>query len=67
MLLILTRRTGVRKRRGFGDIQIARALKITEGEVRKARVAHGVEVSMKRVDTCAAEFEAETPVHVLVV
>ena len=49
------------KRRGFSDIQIARALKITEGEVRKARVAHGVKVSMKRVDTCAAEFEAETP------
>ena len=29
--------------------------------MRKARVAHGVKVSMKRVDTCAAEFEAETP------
>lgn len=49
------------KRRGFSDVQIARALKITEGEVRKARVAHGVKASMKRVDTCAAEFEAETP------
>ena len=49
------------KRRGFSDIQIARALKITEGEVRKARLGHDVRASMKRVDTCAAEFEAETP------
>jgi carbamoyl-phosphate synthase large subunit len=49
------------KRRGFSDVQIARALKITEGEVRKARKGHGVVASMKRVDTCAAEFEAETP------
>ena len=29
--------------------------------VRKARKALGVEPSMKRVDTCAAEFEAGTP------
>jgi carbamoyl-phosphate synthase large subunit len=49
------------KRRGFSDIQIARALNITEGEVRKARLGHDVRASMKRVDTCAAEFEAETP------
>jgi carbamoyl-phosphate synthase large subunit len=49
------------KRRGFSDIQIARALNVTEGEVRKTRVAKGVRPSMKRVDTCAAEFEAETP------
>eukprot|EP00740_Mantoniella_antarctica_P007677 CAMPEP_0181365288 /NCGR_PEP_ID=MMETSP1106-20121128/9970_1 /TAXON_ID=81844 /ORGANISM="Mantoniella antarctica, Strain SL-175" /LENGTH=1142 /DNA_ID=CAMNT_0023480319 /DNA_START=206 /DNA_END=3634 /DNA_ORIENTATION=- len=49
------------KRRGFSDIQIARAINVTEGEVRKARVAKGVTPSMKRVDTCAAEFEAETP------
>jgi carbamoyl-phosphate synthase large subunit len=49
------------KRRGFSDIQIARGLKVTEDEVRKARIGHGVRASMKRVDTCAAEFEAETP------
>lgn len=30
-------------------------------EVRAARKALGVEASMKRVDTCAAEFEAATP------
>ena len=49
------------KRRGFSDIQIARAFKVTEGEVRKARVSLGVTPSIKRVDTCAAEFEASTP------
>ena len=49
------------KRRGFSDIQIARAFKVTEGEVRKARVSLGVTPPMKRVDTCAAEFEASTP------
>ena len=49
------------KRRGFSDVQIARAFKVTEGEVRKARVSLGVTPSMKRVDTCAAEFEASTP------
>ena len=49
------------KKRGYSDVQIARALKITEGEVRKARKALGVTASMKHVDTCAAEFEAETP------
>lgn len=30
-------------------------------EVRRARIAKGVVPSMKRVDTCAAEFEAGTP------
>ena len=49
------------KRRGYSDVQIARALNVTEGEVRKARTAKGVKPSMKRVDTCAAEFAAETP------
>jgi hypothetical protein len=29
--------------------------------VRKTRKALGVEPSMKRVDTCAAEFDANTP------
>ena len=49
------------KRKGFADRQIASALGSTEGAVRIARVALGVVPSMKRVDTCAAEFDAETP------
>lgn len=42
-------------------LQVARALNATEREVRDARVKMGVSPSMKRVDTCAAEFEAPTP------
>lgn len=34
---------------------------VTALEVRAARKALGVVPSMKRVDTCAAEFEAQTP------
>jgi len=52
------------KRRGFSDIQIARALSdegITEFDVRDVRKGAGVVPAMKRVDTCAAEFEADTP------
>jgi carbamoyl-phosphate synthase large subunit len=49
------------KQRGFSDAQIARAVGADPFAVRAARLAHGVEPSMKRVDTCAAEFEAATP------
>merc|ERR1719409_826288 len=50
------------KRRGFSDVQISRAFTgVDEMAVRKARTAKGVTPSMKRVDTCAAEFQADTP------
>ncbi|KAJ3671168.1 hypothetical protein LUZ60_008594 [Juncus effusus] len=49
------------KRRGFSDKQIGFATGRNELEVRKKRVAIGVVPSYKRVDTCAAEFEANTP------
>ena len=49
------------KRKGFSDPQLARALGTTELEVRSARASLGVVPSMKRVDTCAAEFMASTP------
>ncbi|KAL1557111.1 carbamoyl-phosphate synthase (glutamine-hydrolyzing) [Salvia divinorum] len=49
------------KRRGFSDIQIAFATKSTEKEVRSKRLSLGVKPAYKRVDTCAAEFEADTP------
>ncbi|KAK1310149.1 hypothetical protein QJS10_CPA08g01251 [Acorus calamus] len=49
------------KRRGFSDKQIAYAAKSTEGEVRSKRLALGLIPAYKRVDTCAAEFEADTP------
>ena len=49
------------KSRGFSDSQVARFVGATALEVRAKRIALGVTPSYKRVDTCAAEFAAETP------
>lgn len=49
------------KRRGFSDMQIAFATSSSESDVRSRRLALGVAPTYKRVDTCAAEFEANTP------
>lgn len=49
------------KKRGFSDKQIAFATKSSEKEVRSKRVSLGVIPAYKRVDTCAAEFDADTP------
>jgi carbamoyl-phosphate synthase large subunit len=51
-------------RRGSGLIReaiVAMTGGITEAEVRKARHKLGVRPVFKRIDTCAAEFEAKTP------
>lgn len=49
------------KKRGFSDAQIASCTGAPMMEVRAVRKGLGVIPSMKRVDTCAAEFEAGTP------
>ncbi|RCV20215.1 hypothetical protein SETIT_4G038300v2, partial [Setaria italica] len=49
------------KRRGFSDKQIAFATSSSESDVILRRMALGVTPTYKRVDTCAAEFEANTP------
>ncbi|BDG06603.1 carbamoyl-phosphate synthase large subunit [Anaeromyxobacter oryzae] len=49
------------KRMGFSDKRIAQLAGTTEKVVREARHAAGVRPVFKRVDTCAAEFEAFTP------
>ena len=51
------------KRAGFSDRQLAHLRSSTEAEVRAARYALGVRPVYKTVDTCAAEFAAETPYH----
>ncbi|WP_110205626.1 carbamoyl-phosphate synthase large subunit [Nocardioides daejeonensis] len=51
------------KRHGFSDVQIAQMRGLTEAEVRAARHATGVRPVYKTVDTCAAEFAAQTPYH----
>ena len=60
----LDRRDWVRaKRLGFSDAQLAYLWKRPESEVRSRRMALGILPTYKTVDTCAAEFEAETPYH----
>jgi carbamoyl-phosphate synthase large subunit len=51
------------KRLGFGDAQIAYLFGLDEPSVRSARLAAGVKPTFKTVDTCGAEFAAETPYH----
>jgi carbamoyl-phosphate synthase large subunit len=46
---------------GFSDSQIAQLTNTTENEVRLKRKSLGVLPVYKKVDTCAAEFEAQTP------
>ncbi len=51
------------KRMGFSDRQLAAMLKTTPREFRARRIAAGIHASYKLVDTCAAEFEAQTPYY----
>ena len=49
------------KAMGFSDRRLAQLAGTSEREVREARWKLGVRPVFKRVDTCAAEFEAYTP------
>jgi carbamoyl-phosphate synthase large subunit len=54
------------KQLGFADSHIARLLSahqllITTADVRNLRKQHNILPTFQRVDTCAAEFEAQTP------
>jgi carbamoyl-phosphate synthase large subunit len=51
------------KRSGFSDRQIGQLRGCSEDEVREIRHRLGVRPVFKTVDTCAAEFEAQTPYH----
>jgi len=51
------------KRLGFSDRQIAYIRGMEEAAVRRTRKALGVVPVYKTVDTCGAEFAAETPYH----
>ena len=60
----MTRRQWKRaKQFGFSDAQLAWLWGTDELVVRAAREAAGVVPTYKTVDTCAAEFDAETPYH----
>ncbi|QGN57103.1 carbamoyl-phosphate synthase large subunit [Nostocoides sp. HKS02] len=51
------------KRHGFSDVQLASLRGMPEAVVRGVRHALGVRPVYKTVDTCAAEFAAETPYY----
>jgi carbamoyl-phosphate synthase large subunit len=60
----MTRRSWRRaKRLGFSDAQLAHLWSVTEDEVRADREGAGVVPTYKTVDTCSAEFAAQTPYH----
>ncbi|MFR2846120.1 MAG: carbamoyl-phosphate synthase large subunit [Hungatella hathewayi] len=51
------------KRIEFPDNVISRLTGISEEEIKKMRKEHGIVAAYKIVDTCAAEFAAETPYY----
>ena len=51
------------KQKGYADRQIAHLLRCLESEVYKKRNDLGIKQVYKLVDTCAAEFEAQTPYY----
>jgi carbamoyl-phosphate synthase large subunit len=51
------------KQKGYADRQVAHLLKCLESEVYKKRNELGIKRVYKMVDTCAAEFEAQTPYY----
>ncbi|MGA0370729.1 MAG: carbamoyl-phosphate synthase large subunit, partial [Paracoccaceae bacterium] len=46
---------------GFTDARLAKLTNTKEAAIRRARQTLGVTAVFKRIDTCAAEFEAQTP------
>ncbi|MFN4910296.1 MAG: carbamoyl-phosphate synthase large subunit [Flavobacteriales bacterium] len=51
------------KQKGYADRQIAHVLRCLESEVYTKRFEMGIKRVYKLVDTCAAEFEAQTPYY----
>jgi carbamoyl-phosphate synthase large subunit len=49
------------KRRGFGDMQLARLLSVKEDDIYNLRKKHNIKPAYKMIDTCSAEFKAFTP------
>ncbi|MFT6675375.1 MAG: carbamoyl-phosphate synthase large subunit [Sulfitobacter sp.] len=49
------------KMMGFSDARLAHLTGQSETSVRQSRLNAGVKAVFKRIDTCAAEFEAQTP------
>jgi carbamoyl-phosphate synthase large subunit len=51
------------KQKGYADRQLAHLLRCLESEVYNKRIGYGINRVYKLVDTCAAEFDAQTPYY----
>ena len=51
------------KQKGYADRQVAHLLRCLESQVYSKRMELGIKRVYKLVDTCAAEFEAQTPYY----
>ena len=51
------------KQKGYGDRQVAHLVGCWESQIHEARKEHNINRVYKLVDTCAAEFEAQTPYY----
>ncbi len=51
------------KQAGFSDVQIAHLSKKTFEEIRSLRKTHKINTIYRSVDTCAGEFDAQTPYY----
>jgi len=51
------------KKFGFTDKRIAKLLKISDEQIRKTRQGFGIRPGFWSVDTCAGEFESNTPYY----
>ncbi|MFC4617281.1 carbamoyl-phosphate synthase large subunit [Camelliibacillus cellulosilyticus] len=51
------------KQRGFSDAIVAKLWGMAERDLYRLRLASGIRPVYKMVDTCAAEFESETPYY----
>jgi carbamoyl-phosphate synthase large subunit len=49
------------KKLGFGDARLGKLSQTSEAKVAAARRMAGINAVFKRIDTCAAEFESDTP------
>ena len=56
-----TQKIRMLKEMGFSDRRLSELLGLNEKEIRSFRKKAGIDAVFKRVDTCAAEFEAFTP------
>ena len=53
----------IAKQKGYADRQLAHLLQVKESKIYNFRQDHNIRRVFKCVDTCAAEFEAQTPYY----